>query len=187
MCMFFSNPCPSCSVSCCCPSPLCVCVRLSQQHGACLDHCFKLFFPRCHPCLDCCVSLPLTLWVTPQFVSYGALEKLPADRTNKPLRCLFFLDFLYVLSAAQNEETWKKFRSGGQWSTFHSGGKIIQCPCAGGTWFPLFYGLKANQNISGGCCNSRDEPVEPLRLKLTLRALWFRHYIRLMGFSAEVE
>lgn len=73
---------------------------------------FQTFFPRCHPCLDCCVSQPLTLWVTPQFVSYGALEELPADRTNKPLRCLFFLDFLYVLSAAQNEETWKNSGQG---------------------------------------------------------------------------
>lgn len=108
MCMFFSNPCPSCSVSCCCPSPLCasVCQTLTAAWSV-SGPLFQTFFPRCHPCLDCCVSQPLTLWVTPQFVSYGALEKLPADRTNKPLRCLFFLDFLYVLSAAQNEETWK--------------------------------------------------------------------------------
>lgn len=162
---------------------LCVCVRLSQQHGACLDHCFKLFFRGVthvwivvSRCLWRCGSLlsllPMVLWKNCQLI--------------EPINLSVVFSFSGFSLCAISGAKWgnlEKFRSGGQWSTFHSGGKIIQCPCAGGTWFPLFYGLKANQNISGGCCNSRDEPVEPLRLKLTLRALWFRHYICLMGFQ----
>lgn len=71
---------------------LCVCQTLTAAWSV-SGPLFQTFLSRCHPCLDCCVSQPLTLWVTPQFVAYGALEELPADRTNKPLRCLFFWIF----------------------------------------------------------------------------------------------